>query len=55
MSDFLIDSYLQAKERLQRFKETATVAMGEIKELNVSEVLKAIKENKFNFITGEIL
>jgi hypothetical protein len=55
MSDFLIDSYMQAKERLLRFKETATVAMGEIKELNVSEVLKAIKENRFNFITGEIL
>ena len=54
MSDFLIDSYLQAKERLQQFKETATVAMDEIKELDVCEVLQAIKEKRFNFITGEM-
>ena len=55
MSNFLIDSYLQAKERLQRFKETATVPMDEIKELNAKEVLTAIKEKKFNFINGEII
>ena len=54
MCDILIDSYMQAKERLQQFKETATVAMGEIKELDAKEVLTAIKEKRFNFIDGVI-
>ena len=55
MNDFLIDSYLQAKQRLAEIKEAATVAMDEIKELDALEVIKAIKERRFNFITGEII
>ena len=54
MSDFLIDCMQQIKQRLQEIRDLATVPYDEPKILNAKDVINAIKENRFNFITGEI-
>ena len=54
ISDFLIDSMQQLKQRLQEVRDLATVPYSEPKVLIAKDVINAIKENRFNFITGEI-
>lgn len=54
MCDFLIDSMMKMKQRLQEIRNLATVPYDNPEIIKATEVLKAIKEEKFNFITGEI-
>lgn len=54
LSDFLIDCMQQIKQRLQEVRDLATVPYDEPKVLKAKEVINAIKENRFNFVTGEI-
>ena len=54
LSDFLIDSMQQIKQRLQEVRDLATVPYDEPKVLKAKEVINAIKENRFDFVTGEI-
>ena len=42
------------KQKLSDVRNLAVVPYGKLNVLNVEDVLKAIKEHKFNFITGEI-
>ena len=54
MSDFLIDAMQQVKQRLQEVRDLATVPYSEPKVLKAKEVIDAIKNGRFDFITGEI-
>ena len=54
MADFLIDNMRKIKQKLSDVRNLAVVPYGKLNVLNVEDVLKAIKEHKFNFITGEI-
>ena len=54
MSNFLIDAMQQVKQRLQEVCDLATVPYSEPKVLEAKEVIDAIKNGRFNFITGEI-
>ena len=54
MIDIAAKNIESAKRRLQEVRDLATVPCGEIKELNANDVINAIKEKRFDFITGEI-
>ena len=54
MKDFLRGKELEAQRTLQQIKDLATVPMGKIEELDARQVLTAIADNRFDFISGII-
>lgn len=54
MSDFLIEYMKKIKQRMQEVRELATVPYEEPKVLNAKEVIAAIRDGRFDFVTGEI-
>lgn len=52
--NLLIDLDQDAKRTLQQYIDCAVVPMEDVKVLDAKEVIKAIRNNKFNFITGVI-
>ena len=54
MYDFIIDRMMEVKQKLQEIRDLATVPYDDPKTIKAKDILKAIEEQKFNFITGEI-